>query len=89
MAAGLLVAAVEGGPSQGGGSGEWGAAIRSVPEARYDEERAGAVGVGTDLSVVAVTEVWGRAEGSVLDWLEMRSVLGPVDGGVGTAAGDS
>lgn len=68
MAAGLLVAAVEG-PSQGGGSGGWGAVIRSVPEASYDEERAEVVGVGTDLSVVAVTEVWGRAEGSVLDWL--------------------
>lgn len=69
VAAGLLVVAVEGDPCQGGGSGGWGAAIRSVPEARYDEERAEAVGVGTDLSVVAVTGVWGRAEGSVLDWL--------------------
>lgn len=67
MAAGLLVAAVGEGPSQDGGSDGRGAVIQSVPEVRYDEARAAAVSVGTDLSGVAATEVWGRAEGSAPD----------------------
>lgn len=85
----MLVAAAEGEPSRGGGSGEWGAESLSVPEARYDEERAGAVGVGTDLNVVAVTGAEGRAEESALDWLKTWKEPGPGDGGVGMAAEDS
>lgn len=46
---------MEGGPWQDGGSGERGAESRSVPEERYDEERAGAAGAGTGWNVVAVT----------------------------------
>lgn len=88
MAAGCSVAAEGGGPCQGGGSGVWGVVIQSVPE-KYDEETAGAVGVEMDLSVVAVTGVWGRVEGIVLDWLNLWAVLGPVNGGVEKAAGDS
>lgn len=89
MAAGLLVVAVEGGPSQGGGSGEGGELIQSVPEVRCDEERAGVGGAEMDWSVAAVTVVWGEAEGSGPDWLETWAVLGPEGGGVGTAVGDS
>lgn len=89
MAAGLLVAVVGGDPSRGDGSGGRDVLIQSVPEVRCDEERAGAGGAGTDLNVEAVTEAWGRAEGSGPGLLKMREALGPVDVGVETAVGDS